>query len=141
MSEEFEGPAGEMVLDGDGLIVDQVPEATWEALCDAGPVREKIIDFGEPYGRMVVKYRPFLSLEKSTRLADRFHMGDRKRRNSRGYMVAVLKEVLIAPRIQTQREEQLALRARSDVLLELIGETIGSEGEEMEALKSDLGNS
>jgi hypothetical protein len=110
--------------------------ATWDDMCEAGPVKQKVIEF--PSGRRTVDYRPFLSFEDSVKLSDRFNMGDRKHRKSAGYMVAMLEKVMVRPRIETERDRQLVLKARSDVLLEIIAETIGSESEEMEALRADL---
>ncbi|MFH1268190.1 MAG: hypothetical protein ABIK89_20925 [Planctomycetota bacterium] len=115
--------------------------ATWDELCEPGPVRHKVIDFGPGVGKRQVEYRPFLSFEDSQRLSEVYQMGDRKKRQTMRYMVAVLKRVMVSPRIETPVHERLVLKARADVLLEILGETLGSDSDEMEALRSDLGGS
>ena len=131
------GKAKDMVLDGEtGRPVDSIPEASWDDLCEAPPLKELVLEF--PAGRKKVAYRPFISLERQIALSDRYNMGNAKRRNSKGYMVAVLKEVLVVPRIETAAHERLVLKARSDLLLQVLSDSVGSDSEEMEALREDL---
>jgi hypothetical protein len=139
MSDELE-KARDLVLDGDGGdVVEVLPDATWEALCEVPEVKEIVADFGPRYGRMVMKYRPFLSFERHQALSRKHHMDDAKKRNVKGFMVDILRDVLVAPRITEDRHERLVMKARFDILNKIILDTIGSEAEEMDAIREELG--
>ncbi|MBN1610373.1 MAG: hypothetical protein JW940_27340 [Polyangiaceae bacterium] len=134
-------PASSMTLDGaTGAQMEEYEEATWEALCEPPPVKSLVIDFGPNHGKLLVKYRPFLSFERHQQLSRKFKMDDPAKRDSRGFMIAVLADVLTAPRVTTPQHERMLGKANFAILNQILLDVVGAESKELEAVRDDLGN-
>ncbi len=88
-----------------------------------------------------IKFRTFIALDRLLFLQQKHQMisGGRGQRDSRGFLVAVLKDVLVNPRIATPQDEQLLLKANATVLLDILGTVLGANEESFQAVVEDLG--
>lgn len=113
--------------------------ATFADLCESG----KFVDKYYPQIGKTIRFRNFIPLDRLLQLQARYNMltGRAGQRDSRGFLVAVLKEVLVIPRVETADDERLLLKANSAVLLDILGEVLGTQEESFRAVVEDLGES
>jgi len=113
--------------------------ATWDDLACSPNVVDKYFASIDK----TVQFREFIPMERLLELQTRFGMtGGRGRRNSKGFFIAILKEVLVSPAIKTKADERLVMKANSKVMMDVVGEVLGAEDESFRALQEDLqGNS
>jgi hypothetical protein len=121
-------------------LADEVPPedrfATFEDLCEGA----RYVDKFYPQIGGKVSFRTYIPLDKLLQMQARHGMlGGRGRRDSKGFLVAVLKEVLINPRVDTQDKERLLLKSHASVLLDILGEVLGTQEETFRTVVQDLG--
>jgi hypothetical protein len=111
--------------------------ATFADLCESA----KFVDKYYPQIGATVRFRNFIPLDRLLQLQARYNMlmGRQGQRDSRGFLVAVLKEVLVIPRVQTAEDERLLLKANAAVLLDILGAVLGTQEESFQAVVEDLG--
>lgn len=111
--------------------------ATFEDLCESG----KFVDKFYPQIGAKVRFRTFIPMDKLLQLQARHNMltTGRGRRDSRGFLIAVLKEVMVEPRVDTKEKERLLLKSNAVVLLDILGEVLGPQEESFKAVVEDLG--
>lgn len=88
-----------------------------------------------------IRFRTFIALDRLLYLQQKHQMltGGRGVRDSQGFLAAVLKDVLVNPRIQTAEEERLLLKANATVLLDILGTVLGANEQSFQAVVEDLG--
>lgn len=88
-----------------------------------------------------IKFRTFIALDRLLYLQQKHQMltGGRGVRDSQGFLVAVLKDVLVQPRIATAEDERLLLKANATVLLDVLGTVLGTNEQSFQAVVEDLG--
>lgn len=119
--------------------LDETQYATLADLCEGAQFEDKFFPQLGKAGA-TIRYRKFMPLEKLLQLQAKHGMfAGRGRRDSRGFMLAVLEEVLVRPRIQTPDERRLLLKGNATVLLDIIGEVLGTEEESFKIVREDLG--
>lgn len=111
--------------------------ATMEDLCEGA----KFVDKYYPQLQAKIRYRNFIPLDRLLQLQAKHNMltGGRGQRDSKGFLISVLKEVLIVPRIQTPETERALLKGNAAVLLDVLGEVLGQQEESFKAVVEDLG--
>ena len=129
--------ASGVVVDGKtGEVVEEREFATWENLCES---KDRVVDKYLPALGRWVRYRDFLPLDKVTRLQQQFGMTGGRKRDSVGFMVALLKEVMVEPKIRTKADEMAARKADARALLVIVGDVLGEEEESYKILRGDVG--
>ena len=110
--------------------------ATWDDLCQSAQVVDKYY----PSIDASIRYRASMAMERLLQLQARFNMtSGRGRRNSRGFFVAILKEVLIAPAVKSKADELRIMKMKSSIGFDIIGEVMGVGDETYQAMVEDLG--
>ena len=113
--------------------------ATWDDLARSPNVVDKYFASIDK----TIRFREFIRMERLLQLQTRFGMtGGRSRRNSKGFFIAILKEVLVEPAVKTKQDERLVMKSNSKVLMDIVGDVLGADDESFRALQEDLqGNS
>ena len=116
----------------------EVKLASLADLCEIGaPVTKVYPQIGK-----AVKFKPTLPMDRYLYLQERFNLtGGKGKRDTKGFMVAVLKEVLVAPKLVTVDDERAILKANSNVIFDVLGEVLGRNDESFQAIKEDMGES
>lgn len=100
----------------------------------------RFIDQYFPQIDATIRYSTYVPLDELLKLQARFNMmGGRGRRDSQGFLVAVLEKVLVKPRIQTPEDKRLLLKGNAAVLLDILGNVLGTQEESFKAVVEDLG--
>ena len=133
MPDEASRQTRDEVAEQDGQL------ATWDDLACSPTVVDKYFASIDK----TVQFLEFIPMERLLQLQTRFGMtGGRGRRNSKGFFIAILKEVLITPAIKSKADERLVMKSNSKVMMDIVGEVLGAEDESFRALQEDLqGNS
>lgn len=110
--------------------------ATWEDLCEGGRVVEKY----DPRVGAKIAYTTYIPLDEMLRLQGRHGMMEaRGQRDSKGFLVSVLKAVLVRPKVTTPEHERLLLKSNAFVCLGILGEVMSENSEVFKAVVEDLG--
>ncbi len=107
-------------------------------LCEIGaPVTKVYPQIGK-----ALKFKPTLPMDRYLFLQERYNLaGGKGKRDTRGFMVAVLKDVLVEPRIVTPDDERAILKANSAVIFDVLADVLGRNDESFQAIKEDMGES
>jgi len=117
--------------------VTEAPEfATWADLCEGG----RMVDKYYPQIGKTIRFNTYIPMEEGLALTRRFGMdnSDPRKRNSEGYMLAILEKVMINPRL-TQADRQAAKKAHMGVLFDILKEVLGEDTEAYKTVVKDLG--
>jgi hypothetical protein len=121
----------------DDALAGEKPEfATWSDLCEGGRVVNKFY----PQIGKTVQFNTFIAYDAGMHLIRRYSIDnpDPRKRDSEGYMLAVLETVMIKPRL-SQADRQAAKKAHLGVLLDILKEVLGENTEAFKTVVSDLG--
>lgn len=107
-------------------------------LCEIGaPVTKVYPQIGK-----LIQFKPALPMDRYLFLQERYNLaGGKGKRDTRGFMVAVLKDVLVQPKIVTPDDERAILKANSGVIFDVLADVLGSNDESFQAIKEDMGES
>lgn len=111
--------------------------ATLADLCELGvPVDRYYAQIGK-----TVRFKPAIALDRLLALQQKYNMitGGRGARDSRGFLMAVLQEVLVVPAIKTPEDVRILGKANAAVLLDILGDVLGRNEESFQAVVEDLG--
>jgi hypothetical protein len=67
-------------------------------------------------------------------------MDDPAKRDSRGFMISVLANALVAPKVTTPAHERMLEKANFAILNQILLDVVGAESKELEAVREDVGN-
>lgn len=108
-------------------------------LCEIGAPVTKVYP---QLGNLAIQFKPTLPMDRYLFLQERHNLaGGKGKRDTRGFMVAVLKDVLVQPRITTPDEERAILKANSAVIFDILADVLGRNDESFQAIKEDMGES
>lgn len=127
------------VIDQAGNVVDDdsVPFATLEDLCEPLKPRTIIVETGN--GPRRVTYMPHLSADKLTALQTKHRgRGRRAQMDTAGFMMDVVKECMISPRIKTMKELRAFRKGVSgSFVVNLLNQVVDTDS--FEEMQDDLG--
>ena len=121
----------------DDAVEREKPEfATWSDLCEGG----RVVDKFYPQLGKTIRFNTFIAYDDGMRLIRRYSIdnADPRKRDSEGYMLAVLEKVMIEPRL-TQADRNAAKKAHLGVLLDILKEVLGENTEAFKTVVGDLG--
>ena len=129
----------EGAADGDVIGSEEKQYASLGDLCEAGRFVDKFYpDLGR--GGAWVRYNTFIAMDVMLAVQAKYQMmsGTASKRNSRGFIMDMLKRVLVKPAIRTDEDARLLLKANSRVLLDILGEVLGKDDEAFKTAVEDI---
>jgi len=122
----------------EGMENHEAEFATLADLCELGAPVTKFY----PQINKQMRFKPSLPMDRLMYLQDRYNLSaGRGKRDTKGFMIAVLKDVLVTPRITTPDDERALAKANSAVLFDILGDVLGRNDESFQAIKEDMGES
>lgn len=130
-------PDSDVVVDGaTGEVVEERTWASWENLCEQ---KDRTVDKFLPKLKVWVRYRDFIALDRLMGIQRKYGMVGGGKRDVTGYMVALLRAVMVHPKIRTEADARAVKKADGRAMLMIIGDVLGEEDESYIALREELG--
>lgn len=126
-------PAADLIVDQQGNTAETHEYATWADLCEPPPIKEVKLKNGK-----WIKYHPWMPMEKMAEIQRKASKG-RRRVDQAMFMLLVLQEVMIEPKVKTEQDRRAALKADSSVILGVINTVVDTDT--MDRIKDELGES
>ena len=115
-------------MDNEEVVGTELEYITIEELVGEDPERDHLEKELEHYGKKI-KYRAKLPLETLLRYQRRFLTGRKKRTGM--FIAAILRHVLLVPKINDDRTAALLLKGDGGVLMDIVNDVIGGMSDEL----------
>jgi len=110
---------------------------TLEDLCGENIERDQETRPLERYGGKLIRFRTRVPLQTIISAQKRYMSG--KHKDSEGFMLALLKYLLINPRVTSQAEVDLLKQADGKLMLEIINTAVGDMSDLQEEAETEAG--
>ena len=110
---------------------------TLEELCGEDVERDQETRPLERYGGKLIRFRTRVPLQVIISAQKRYMSG--KRKDSEGFMVALLKYLLLEPRVTTKAEVDMLRQADGKLMLDIINTAVGNVSDLQEDAEDEAG--